>query len=233
MIDFHSHILPQIDDGSQSLEESSRLLRELAAQKVDLVALTSHFYAHERTPAQFLERRQQAYERLQTVLADDMPRVKLGAEVLYFRGITRMQELPSLRLQGTRLLLLEMPFAAWSDGEVREVIDLSHDPDFVVLLAHIERYMKYQKADVWDRLLSEGVMMQSNAGFFLPFLSQRRAVRMVREGRIHVLGTDCHNMTSRQPRMNEAVQVLRKHLGRGETTRFFNRGYDYLEEWSL
>ena len=233
MIDFHSHILPQIDDGSGSVEESRHLLETLAAQRVDLVAATSHFYAHQRTPEHFLERRQEAFEKLRPVLTDGMPRIRLGAEVLYFRGITRMKELPDLRLQGTKLLLLEMPFRTWSDGEVREVVDLCRDTDFVVLMAHIERYLKFQKNEVWDRLLAEGAMMQCNATFFLPLLSQRKAAKMIREGRVHVLGTDCHNMSSRPPRMDEAVQVLNKHLGRGETERFLDRAYDYLEEWSL
>ena len=233
MIDFHSHVLPGIDDGSGSVEESREMLEALAAQGVDLVALTSHYYASRHTPEQFLERRQAAFERLRPALTEETPQLRLGAEVLFFRGITRMEALPRLRLEGTRVLLLEMPFTAWSDGEVREVVDLCHDPEFVVLLAHIERYLKLQKAGVWDRLLSEGAMMQCNASFLLPVLQQRRAVSMLREGRIHVLGTDCHNMSSRPPRMNEAAAVLEKRLGRREARRFLDRSYDYLEDWSL
>lgn len=233
MIDFHSHILPQIDDGSKSVEESCRMLEALAAQGVDLVALTSHYYASHRTPEAFLERRQAAFERLQPHLTDEMPFVRLGAEVLYFRGITNMQELPLLRLEGTRLLLLEMPFATWSEGEIREVIDLCRSAEFVVLMAHIERYTKFQKAAVWDRLLAEGAIMQTNADNLLPFLNQRRVSRMIRDGRIHVLGTDCHNMTSRPPRMDQALAVLEKHLGHRETAHFMRRSHDYLEDWSL
>jgi protein-tyrosine phosphatase len=233
MIDFHTHILPGIDDGSAGAEESRRMLERLRTQGVELAALTPHFYARQNGPSEFLERRHEAYERLLPVLTEDLPRVKLGAEVYYFRGITRMAELPSLRLEGTRLLLLEMPFAPWSEGEIREVIDLCHDGDFVVMLAHIERYLKYQAPEVWPRFLEEGAVMQSNAGFFLPLLSRRKAVRMVREGSIHVLGTDCHNMTSRQPRMDEAVRILDRTLGQRETTAFLNRAYDYLDEWSL
>ena len=233
MIDFHTHILPGIDDGSAGAEESRRMLDRLRTQGVDLAALTPHFYARQNGPEEFLERRHEAYERLKPALTEELPRVKLGAEVYYFRGITRMAGLPSLRLEGTRLLLLEMPFAPWSEGEVREVVDLCHDGDFVVMLAHIDRYLKYQKRAVWDRLLEEGAVMQANAACFLPLLSGRRAVRMVREGAVHVLGTDCHNMTSRQPRMDEAVRVLDKSLGQRETTAFLNRAYDCLDEWSL
>ena len=54
---------------------------------------------------------------------------------------------------------------------------------------------------------------------------------MIREDRIHVLGTDCHNMTSRPPKMREALAVLRRRLGGRETERFIDRSYDYLEDW--
>ena len=183
LVQIASKLRQGMDDGSSSLEESLAMLEISAEQGVDEIFATSHFYPNEEDPASFLERRTEAYEELTAFLTEEakdvtLPRIHLGAEVYYFRGITRMAELPSLRLEGTRLLLLEMPFAPWSEGEVREVIDLCHDGDFVVMLAHIDRYLKYQKRAVWDRLLEEGAVMQANADCFLPLLSGRRAVRM-------------------------------------------------------
>ena len=55
--------------------------------------------------------------------------------------------------------------------------------------------------------------MQSNADFFLSFRTRRKALKLLREGRIHLLGTDCHNMSSRAPRMAEARALIRKRLG--------------------
>ena len=57
MIDLHTHVLPGMDDGSRSPEESARMLRELAAQGVTLAAATPHFYAGENSPDRFLRRR--------------------------------------------------------------------------------------------------------------------------------------------------------------------------------
>ena len=234
MVDFHTHILPQMDDGSGSVEESVGMLARLAAQGVDTVALTSHYYAREESPASFLERRQKALLRLQPALAQGgFPALRLGAEVYYFHGFGRIEQLPELRMEGSRVLLLEMPFCTWSEAELGEIIDLCGDPSFVILLAHVERYVKYQKAAVWDRLVSAGVMMQSNADFFLHPRTRRKAARMVREGRIHVLGTDCHNMHARSPRMAEALAVLERELGPGAARRFAQRSEEYLEEWSL
>ena len=96
MIDFHSHILPGIDDGSKSVEMSLQMLRLLKAQGIDTVAATSHFYATQRSPQRFLFRRQEAWDKLRTALDADAPRILLGAEVLYFPGISHMEELPEL-----------------------------------------------------------------------------------------------------------------------------------------
>lgn len=231
MIDFHCHALPGMDDGSRSVDESAAMLTELARQGVDTVALTSHFYANENRPERFLERRAASFEKLQSVLTEDMPRVFLGAEVYYFRGISHMAGLETLRLENSGVLLLEMPFDTWSEGTVREVIDLCRDGRFVVMMAHIERYLKLQKRDVWDRLLEEGAVMQVNASFFRPGLHQGKAMRMAREGRIHVLGTDCHNMDSRRPNMDEAVAQLNRRLGQPWTDRFLARIEDAWDDW--
>lgn len=234
MVDFHTHILPKMDDGSGSTEESAAMLKQLVSQGVDTVALTSHFYAHSESPSSFLSRRERALEQLRPVLAEDgMPRILLGAEVYYFRGFSRIEQLPDFRMEGSRVLLLEMPFCAWGEKELGEIIDLCSDPSFVVLLAHVDRYWKYQKASVWDRLLSAGAMTQSNAECFLYPRTRRKAARMVRDGYIHVLGSDSHNMKLRQPKMGEAVAALERQLGTETVGRFTARSEEYLEEWSL
>lgn len=211
MIDFHSHILPKMDDGSRSIEESLMMLRTSAKQGIHTIAATSHFYAEENTIEQFLQRRQAAWERLYGSLRPGMPEILLGAEVHYYEGMQRSKELPLLRIGKTNLLLLEMPFSPWSDRMVSEIIGLNRRPDMQILLAHIERYLRFQKASVWDSLLENGVFMQVNASFFLGSLSRYTALRMVKKGKIHLLGSDCHNMTSRPPQLGEAIDVLRSH----------------------
>ena len=219
MIDFHSHVLPGIDDGSRNVKMSLMMLAEMRRQGVDTVCATSHFYADRRTPEHYLERRQEAYELLLPVLDDDAPRICLGAEVLYYPGISRMAGLERLCLEGTNLLLLEMPFTVWPESCIREVRDLALYGDYTVLLAHIERYYTDQPRRVWDELLEEGVLMQSNADFFLQkdfplaFRQGHRALKLLREGRIHLLGTDAHNMGPRAPRMAEARGVIARSLG--------------------
>lgn len=229
MIDFHSHILPGIDDGSRDVDMSLKMVDALKSQGVDTVCATSHFYATQRTPQRYLQRRREAYEKLKAELPEDAPRILLGAEVLFFPGISRMEELPQLCLEGTDLLLLEMPFEPWTASVVREVTELARSKCFTILLAHIERYYFKQPVSVWDSFLDNDILMQSNADFFLPFGTRRKAFRLLREGRIHLLGTDCHNMSSRAPHMDAALRQIRKHVGEDCIGEMHSLGSSLLE----
>lgn len=213
MVDFHAHILPAMDDGSQSVEESLKLLHLLAAQGVDTVAATPHFYARENSPEVFLKRREEAWNRLRPALEETCPHILLGAEVRYFRGISRVERLQDLCLSGTDVLLLEMPFSAWSAGVVEELNDLLLRGDITVVLAHIERYLADQPRALWGQLRRQGALFQCNASFFLHWRTRRRAVKMLRDGEITLLGSDCHGVTHRPPEIGAAAERIRRHAG--------------------
>ncbi len=199
MIDFHTHVLPGMDDGSSSVAQSVSMLRLLARQGVDTVVLSSHFYARENSPAQFLERRKYAFRQLRQYLWPELPDLCLGAEVQYFDGISAVEEILGLRVEGTDYLLLEMPFHRWSNRVIDEVLELSAWPDVQLVLAHFERYVELQPRSVWQPLLESGIMLQSNVSFFGNWKTRRKAMSMLKEGKIHFLGSDCHNMASRCP----------------------------------
>ena len=115
MVDLHTHILPEIDDGSDGVDTSLAMLRREAEQGVTAVCATSHYYAkHSSIPA-FCERRAEVMERLSAVLTEDLPRVLPAAEVAYFPRMEE-QDLTPLCIQGTRTLMLEMPFADWTSA---------------------------------------------------------------------------------------------------------------------
>ena len=230
MIDFHSHVLPKMDDGSRSCAESAAMLRESYAQGIDILAATSHFYANENSPEEFLRRRARSWEQLAEVLTDDMPAIRLGAEVQYFEGICRVREVDLLRLEGSQVLLLEMPFCAWSDRMVKDVLDLNRRPDYTVLLAHIERYLQWQPEEVWQELRDEGVLMQSNPSFFLNRKTRRRALKMLEYGEVDLLGSDCHNMNTRPPELEGAFRLILEKIGQGEIRRINTLGISLLED---
>jgi len=192
---------------------SLAMVASLKEQGIDTIAATSHFYATQRSLRHFLERREEAYDQLRSELPADSPEILLGAEVLYYPGISHMEDLPDLCIGKTRILLLEMPFEKWSGYMIQEVLELARDSRIQILMAHIERYYQQQPTSVWDDFLDCGILMQSNADFFLAFRSRRKAVRLLREGRIHLLGSDCHNISTRAPHMQEACAKIRNKLG--------------------
>lgn len=225
MLDFHSHILPCIDDGSQSIAESLQLLGALKKQGVHKVIATPHFYAHRESPRQFLQRRKESKSLLEEADLQGFPNIVLGAEVLYFDGISRSEELSTLKIEGTDLLLIEMPFSAWGKNCINEVLSINDREDSTIVLAHVERYLSLQTKDIFAELVKQGVKMQVNAEFLLKWNTKRRALNMIRNGMVHFLGSDCHNMTKRPPHIGEAMGYIQKKLGSSADTWF-----DYHEK---
>lgn len=125
--------------------------------------------------------------------------MRLGAEVYYYTGIHNSEMLPQMRLEGTPLLMVEMPFTKWSGWMVDEILDLNGNPEVQVVLAHIDRYLSMNSPKVLDELLAGGVLMQANAESFLNWRQRRQMLRMVERREIHFLGSDCHNLTTRPP----------------------------------
>ncbi|MBE6727651.1 MAG: capsular polysaccharide biosynthesis protein [Ruminococcaceae bacterium] len=228
MIDWHSHILPEIDDGSKSIKESITLLQMLSSQGVKTVIATPHFFANDESAESFIERRQASYEKLKPQLFDGAPNILLGAEVKYYAGISRMENLQKLKIQQSKLLLLEMPFSKWSEYTVRELIELSGLKGIKIILAHIERYMKFQKSDTFERLYESGIFMQVNASFFNEWLTRRKALKMLERQEIHFIGSDCHNITSRPPEIGNAFKIIENKFGYDFVNQVNEYGYSML-----
>ena len=233
MIDWHSHILPGMDDGSKSVEESISMLRIQAAQGVETVVATPHFYANDETVADFISRRTKALEDLKAQLPEDAPELRLGAEVKYYQGISRMEDLKRLRIQGSKLLLLEMPMCVWTEYMVRELVELSGKSGVILVLAHVERYLHLQKQSVWDRLADSGILMQINGSFLTGFASRRKALALLGCGMVQFLGSDCHDLTVRPPQLSRAFEVIRKKLGDDYLNQMNQFGYSLFTATNL
>ena len=232
MIDWHSHVLPKMDDGSHSVEESLLMLSALKEQGISFVVATPHFYANDDSIDSFLERRDGSYAMLSESLTDAHPRVVCGAEVAYYPGIAKLKDLRRLTIENTNLLLLEMPIARWSETTVGEIVELSATRGVTVVLAHIERCMALQNKGVLKRLLRSGVLMQVNASFFEGFFAGRRALGLLKTGSVHFVGSDCHNMTSRAPHISTAYDAIKKRLGQSFVRQMNEHGHRILEHIS-
>lgn len=219
VIDFHTHILPNVDDGSRSVEESVSMLNALAQQSVHTVIATPHFYANDQSVEDFLDNRNRAFETLKSD-GRYSQEILLGAEVKYYDGISHLSDLKKLRIEGTRFLLLEMPFSRWTNYEINEIIDIASCGKVTLVLAHIDRYLPMLKSDLLLRLSMHGILFQVNASSFDGFFSGSKIVRLLKHSLVHFIGSDCHNTSDRSPNISIAAKVINKKLGNGAFEEF-------------
>lgn len=204
VVDFHSHILPLADHGSDSVETSLFQLSEASLHAVSRIVATPHFYPHRHTLEKFLSRRERAYSMLATELSSDVPEIRLGAEVLVCEGLENFEGLESLCIEGTRTLLLELPFSefreAYSDT-VKKIIGLGYD----VLLAHVDRY---PARDI-EKLIDVGVKhLQINAESIDKLFKPKHILKWVREGLVVALGSDIHGRDKKAYRHFERARQI-------------------------
>ena len=215
-VDFHTHLLPGIDDGSASVEESIALLRMEAEQGIRQVVATPHFYANHDTPERFLQHRRESEQRLREALEQhpDLPRVTVGAEVHFFEGMSDSDALPELVIGHTDCVLVEMPAPPWSERMLNELLGIRQKQGLTPIVAHIDRYIApFHTHGLPEKLQDLPVYVQANGSFFIRRGTARLALRMLKKGQIQLLGSDCHDTTRRPPNLGEARQVIQHRLG--------------------
>lgn len=212
MTDLHTHILPEVYDGSGSLEESLALLALEGEQGVDHVVLTPHFYRDRERPEQFLARRRAAFGRLAEALPPGSPALTLGAEVAWYPSLGEEDRLEDLCLGDSRHLLLELPMEPWSARLPGQIYTFASETGLTPILAHVERYRAMQSRELFQEVLSLGLPMQMNADSLLNPWTGRKCLELLHSGRWH-LGSDCHNVGSRPPRLGRAAGLVGRRLG--------------------
>lgn len=210
MVDWHTHVLPEMDDGSKTQEMSCQMLEELRAQGVEEVFATPHFYPENgETPSDFAKRRQASYSKLAS-----NPfglRIHLGAEVSISADLAQMEDLALLRLGETPYILLEPPYEDWQEWVYQTIFAVEARCRLRPVIAHVDRYFDIvrDKKKIW-RLAEMGYILQFNTTVacknrFHP------VYQLIKKYDRIVFGTDTHNMTSRPPRVEE--KILRKKIG--------------------
>ena len=139
-----------------------------------------------------------------------------------------MEKLPLFCLENTNLLLVEMPFDQWSSRVLEDIFSLRNRYGIQPVIAHIERYIQFQPAGTLEKLRQNAVLIQANASFFTDRRTQSRAIGMLEEGKIQLLGSDSHNMTHRPPRLGECYDILRAGMGSDRTEKVIRRSLEIL-----
>ena len=217
IIDPHTHVLPKMDDGSRGTVMSIEMLKRMKAMGITVVCGTSHYYRRDESIREFCERREAALDRLSEVLTDDLPRVIPGSEVAFFHGISEEEDLEMLCYEGTRTLLLEMPFTDWTSSNVDEVRSLVLDRRLNLILAHPERFLFSKSNKEYLRRLAEmNIYFQVNGENFTSFFTRKEGLEILKMTPRRLLGSDAHNTEKRPPNLDAARSYVSRKMGAEE-----------------
>lgn len=217
-IDFHTHILPEIDDGADSIAESLEMLKTARRCGAETVILTPHYHASTMDVTEFCALRDKKMEALKKAMkkdGGDFPEILSGAEVLLDGTISEKKDLMSLCVEGTDILLVELPYISWGKWHIQEVYHLVANCNLTPVIAHVERYLRKPKDVIprLDNLVSIGAKFQINADSFLTFSGRRIIRTLAAEGLISAIGSDCHSSKDRTPDISRALLKYNKKFG--------------------
>lgn len=205
-LDYHAHVLPGCDHGSDSVETSRKQLAMAAAARVRTVCATPHFYPHKESIPSFLQRREASARLLRENLTADAPQLQLGAEVLICDGMERLDGLPRLCRSETNELLLEMPFYQWPEAIWDTLYALCERRDIKIVLAHAERY----PPEAIEQLIRDNVALQLNSECLTRPLHRKRYLTWIKNGSGKYLGSDIHMLGDGYRAWEKCVKLLGK-----------------------
>ncbi len=223
MIDIHTHILPKMDDGSQSIEQSIEMLKKMCEQGIETIVATPHFDMRKESIDDFIKRRDESFESL-SQNGVDTKGIVLGVEVLYCGiGISRMEGIEKLCIGDTNYMLIELMSGSWDDSFESAMVRLMTEQNITPILAHVERYadIRKKRAAILN-LQRMGMVVQVSGDYFTHRLTRRAAIKLLKHNRAQVLGSDCHNLDDRGPNMSEALEVIRNELGEAMVKRLMD-----------
>lgn len=215
-LDLHTHILPGIDDGSKDWEMTKELLRLSYEQGVRKIVATPHNYPGKKPQdnGYILELVAQANEYAKQI--DPEMEILSGNEIFFRDGIVRkIEHEHALTLNNSRYLLVEFhPTTPYSkiDKGIRELVSEGYIP----IIAHVERVNELfsEGENIWE-VIEAGAYIQTNTESLMGGMfnwQSSRIRKLISQGAIHFLASDCHNLNSRRPLMKDCVSKLYKKL---------------------
>ncbi len=215
--DIHTHILPGMDDGARTKEETVQMLKLAYEEGVRHIIATPHFTPGEKNPSRETLEKALEFTQEEARKIDPSMTVALGNEILHDAGaLSALKKGEALTLGGTRYILVEfMPSDSYNKiySAMREYVMNGYIP----IMAHMERYESLVKAyDSLKELSELGVYFQMNTESIIGGLFQRKAAyhrKLVEEGYIQFFGSDCHRGEKRRlPQMESALKYLDKEF---------------------
>jgi protein-tyrosine phosphatase len=198
LVDMHSHLIPAIDDGSQTFEDSLALIRKFEKAGYKKLITTPHVMSD--TYRNTTEGIQEGLKNLNAYLSDKSIDITIEAAAEYYLDenlIAMLNADQPLLTFGKKYLLFETNFLN-EPLNLKEFIFLATTKGYKLVLAHPERYMYLQSDfEKSEDLINRGLLFQLNIGSITGYYSkniQATANKLIDKGWVHFIGSDCHNM---------------------------------------
>lgn len=211
-VDIHTHILPGIDDGAESLDIAFDMLNKEYQEGVRDIVLTPHFGAY--NPDFDLNKAEEAFQNLRSKAVEKLPGLKLypGNEILYSPGtVVTLKEGKAKSLAGTDYVLVEFLYQEEYATILKAVKQLTM-AGYRPVIAHVERYDCLLKdLDKVEELIDQGAYVQVNGNSFLRGMLDKRfrfVKKLLKYDLIHLVATDCHNMKGRRPEIKAISEKI-------------------------
>lgn len=192
MIDIHNHLIPNIDDGSDSLKLSRKLIKDAIDEGITDILITPHFMKHGPYDIR-KEELSVLFEKLKEETKDLDVRLYLGNELLIDRELDELLLNDQVcAMNGSRYVLIEFPFEHYRDEYDEYLYNVSLE--YKIIIAHPERYYFVQKKhDFVNRWLSEGYLLQSNSTSLFHSDTKRVVYDLIEKGKLSFIASDAHN----------------------------------------
>jgi len=214
MLDMHAHILPSVDDGPGSLEESMALIQQAVNEGITDIIATPHAYSPQYDVPAADVLKQLALIRKEVTKLELPIQLYAGQEIRiqdYVCGKLKSGE--ALTLAGSRYVLLELPSSnvpAYTVQVIQEILSLNKIP----IIAHPERNRGIaEKPSRLTRLIQHGALSQVTAGSLSGHFGkgvQRLALKLVEANLVHTYGSDVHNAKIRPFHFEKGLCYLEK-----------------------
>ncbi len=223
--DIHTHLLPGVDDGAQSMSQSLGLLHMAWENGTRAIIVTPHYRGkYKRNTPDLLKER---FVQLQERVTAELPGMQLylGHEIAYENDAPEaMHQGKVLPLNGSQYVLLEFRTNTLRSQIITGVLETIRC-GFVPIVAHVERYdIARKKLDLVDELLYMGALLQLNADSILGtngFGVKRFCHKLLKEQKVHFVASDAHDATERPPRLRECFLHVHKKYGQAYATELF------------
>ncbi len=215
LFDMHSHILPAIDDGAEDLNESLRILKMMQQQGITDVMATPHFYPEFDNLEEFRKNSTEAFQKVKEFTAkSDLPNIYLGCELLYFRGLSKVDSLPQFCMNGSKYLLLELTDYCIDETLFKEIVEMRENFGIEPVIAHVERYFRALKYRKFLKFLKQNkIAVQINADSVLSDRMKKTVKKLLSLSLTCVIASDAHSTVTRPPRMKQALDTVSETYG--------------------